>query len=303
MRVIFMGSSAFAFHTLEALVASCKVVAVFTSDEDLGFVNKVKNIKSYAQSLNLPTYCPRSLKNDSTKELIYSLDADLIVVASYGLILPKDILTCKRYGCVNVHPSKLPQFRGASPIQHTILSGQKSSAVCIIKMDAGVDTGDILLQEDFDVPKDIYYDQLCEFSSRLGAKLLVKALNNIDNLVPQKQSQLNASYAPKIKKEDGQIIWDDHVEKIYNQVRAFSEWPGSYFFYKGIMIKILKAEFIKDEGMRLPYGEVIDDKLSIKCRGGVLLPKELQRSGKKILPLKEFLLGAKIAKNSLLTSN
>jgi methionyl-tRNA formyltransferase len=298
MKVIYMGSSNFSLEPLKALINSHhKVVAVFTSEANVLAKKNINPVYEFAHSCDIKVFTPKTLKSDASKKLLYSLDADVILVASYGLILPKEILECKKYGCINLHPSDLPLFRGAAPLHHTILSGSKESAVCVMQMDEGIDTGPILLKEHFTLPSNLYYQDLELLCSNIGAKLLCKVLDNIENIPkPLLQGDNNASYAHKIKKEDAKINWNDSADKIYNQIKAFHLWPGCYFNYKEETIKILRAHFeIKKHGFTPGY--IIDDNFSIACSNGIIYPEILQRSGKKSLNIKDFLMGFTINRN------
>ena len=291
MRIIYMGSSYFSLEPLKALVNSChNVVAIFTAKPKTQ--DGTNPIYEFANLAGIKILTPQTFRSVDAKNLVYSINADAIVVASYGLILPKDILKCKKYGCINVHPSDLPLLRGAAPIQHTLLSGMQKSAVCIMQMDEGIDTGPIFLKEYFLVGQDIYYRDLELLTSNLGAKLLLKVLDNIDNIKPVLQKG-ESSYAHKVKKEDAKINWEDSANKIYNQIRAFHLWPGCYFNYNTQTIKVLKAQSdLKKHNFHC--GQIVDDNFTIACLDGFIYPETLQRSGKKPLNLKDFLLGFKV---------
>jgi methionyl-tRNA formyltransferase len=299
MNIIYMGSGNFAVAPLERLLLnSYNVVAVFTAPPRVEKGTKiVKNtLHEFAESQSLRIYTPLSLKSEEEAGVIDSINADIIVVASYGQILKESILNSKRLGAINIHPSALPRFRGPSPLQHTILSGDRESAVCIMKMDSGVDTGPILLRSNFEVHSDIYLHQLESHCSNIGACLLIEVLKNFQFLdsVKQDQALIGASYAKMIKKSDGLIDWNKSAAEIERSVRAFAKWPVSFFKYKGETIRVFKAQHEPWHHTATP-GTVIDANLGIACREGVFRPLILQRAGKKSLLLEAFLRGFSIA--------
>ena len=303
MKIIFMGSSEFSCPALEKLIESHhKVVAVFTNPpkpKGRGYKLGVTVVHELANRYNLDVYTPISLKLAEVQQQITDIDADLIVVVSYGMILPAAILKNKKYGCINIHPSKLPKFRGAAPLQHIILAGELESSVCIIQMDEGVDTGDILMQRHVDLQDNIDYETLSRLKANLGAELLLETLGNIDNLKPLAQSNEGASYAHKISKEDLRINWNNSAQDIERQIRAFSSFSGAFFLHNGEIIKIFQAKYnnVKREVIS---GQVMDDKITIACRDGELIVEVLQRSGKNKMTSKEFLRGYKLPIGTIL---
>jgi methionyl-tRNA formyltransferase len=307
MDVIYMGSGNFAVAPLaEMLLCGHRIVAVFTAPPVAAKKGGqfVKNIlHEFAESRNLNVYTPVSLNSEEALRVIDSTSADIIVVASYGQILSPQVLSSKVLGAINIHPSELPRFRGPSPLQHTILSGDNESAVCIIRMDSGVDTGPILLKSNFLLEPGIYYHQLETQSSKIGATLLIQALRNFKALVPmpQDESLIPASYTKIIKKKDGLIDWNKSALVIERMVRAFAGWPGSFFLYEGEQIKIFKAECEPQSNDTYSPGTVIDSNLGIACGEGVLRPKILQRAGKKAIFLEEFLRGFPIKEGKVLS--
>lgn len=293
-----MGSGEFALHPLRALQSSQhKVQAVFTAGEDAA----LNPIRYFASSNGMPLFAPKSLKSPDCIELIKQIPADIIVVASYGKILNKQVLESKKYGSINIHPSMLPRFRGASPIQSTILAGDKESSICIIKMDEGIDTGPILLAKNFNVPSKVHATDLERFCSILGGKLVVEALDNFSSLKERSQEEngVSPSYAIKIQKDSGKINWNNRAEEIERMIRAFSKWPTCFFIYRGEPIKVSDADCEETEHEAAP-GTVLDDQCLVACAFGALRPNRLQRAGRKLLTRVEFLRGYKIAKGELL---
>lgn len=296
-RLIFMGTPEFAVPALTKLINSNhQVTAVFTQKPKAKGrgLNEVKSpVHQLADEYQIPVYTPLTLRNEEAVNLINNIDADIIVVVAYGFIIPQNILDAKKYGCLNIHPSSLPRHRGAAPLQRTIMEGDEASSVCIMKMDAGLDTGDILMREDFDLPERITLKDLHDKCANLGAKLLIKTLANIDDIVPTPQSNENITYAHKLIKEEGKIDWQLSAYSIDCKIRGMNPWTSVYFSYNGKTIKILEAEYTNTAHDFLP-GTVINNKLEIACGKGVLVIKKLQQEGKRALNTEEFLRGMNI---------
>lgn len=304
MKVIFMGTPEFAVPTLARLINSKdhQVTGVFTQ------IAKAKNrgldiIKSpihyLASQHNIQVYTPSTLKNDEVISLINSIEADVIVVVAYGFLIPEAILRAKKYGCLNVHPSSLPRHRGAAPLQYTIMAGDSESSVCIMQMDEGFDTGDIILQQKFPIPSRITLPILHDQAALLGADLLVKTLDNIDILPRIAQNTDGITYAHKLTKEHGRINWHEAAYNIDCKIRGMNPWPGVYFSYKGKIIKVLEAEY-SEITSHLPAGTIISDRFEVACGRGSLIVKKLQQEGKKALDIEEFLRGTSLPIGALL---
>lgn len=321
MKVIFMGTPDFALPTLKALINSKnhQVSAVFTAAPKLqgrGLKEVNSPVHNLAIKHAIPVYTPSSLRGEEATNLISSIEADIIVVIAYGFIIPASILTAKKYGCVNIHPSDLPKYRGAAPLQRTIINGEKTTAVCIIQMDEGIDTGDILLKEDLELNPRITLPELHDICAELGASLLIQTLDQITNLPKIKQSQDNSSYAKKLTKEEGRINWKESAWQIDCRIRGMNPWPGVFFEHDGKIIKILEAHSLNDGDVSKSNaskitldteptpppssqnqlsatnaGLVLDDMLTIACGHGRLLITKLQQEGKKPLSTQEFLRG------------
>ena len=230
---------------------------------------------------------------------------DLIVVAAFGQILSKEILDLPRLGCVNVHASLLPAYRGAAPIQWAVINGEEKSGVTIMQMDEGLDTGDILLQEEIPLASDETVESLYNKMARLGGELLVKALPMIEQgtLTPTKQDDSASCYAPMLKKEMGNIDWSMPAVQIERLVRGLNSWPGAYTFMNGKMLKIWGAEVCGGEAGGEPGTVVGTDKkkIYVSCGEGVLALTEVQYEGKKRMNTQAFLLGAKVEPGQKLT--
>jgi methionyl-tRNA formyltransferase len=297
LKIIFMGTPDFAVPALNALIGSKhSVVAVFTQkpkpkgrglEEQASPIHKIANINS------IPVYTPETLRNVDIQNQIHSIEADIIVVVAYGFIIPKAILDSKKYGCLNIHPSLLPRFRGAAPLQRTIIAGDRESAVCIMQMDEGLDTGDILVKEHIYLHERITLLELHDKCSKIGAKLLIKTLNNIDNMPRIKQQKNGVVYASKLTKEEGIINWNETAFQIDCKVRGMTPWPGVFFTHNINQIKILETEYVMISH-HYPPGVAIDNNLNIACKEGILKILKLQRPGKAPMSSEEFLKGYRI---------
>jgi methionyl-tRNA formyltransferase len=309
MRIIFMGTAELSCASLEKLAADkpFQIAAVVTQpDKPKGRELKLtpSPVKMLAEKLNLPVLQPLKARDEKFIGELRELKPDLIVVVAYGQILPQTILDLPAHGCLNVHTSLLPKYRGAAPIQWAIADGNAETGVTIMKMDAGLDTGPILSTRRTPIlPADdsqILHDRL----ARLGAELLVETIPAYvaGKIQPQPQPVEGATYAAKIKKEDGRIDWHSPAEKIWNRLRAFTPWPGTYTFLqvepKPQLLKIWRAEVVEKSGQA---GEILSaDKTGIivGCGQGALRILELQREGGKRLAAEAFLAGFLIAPGS-----
>ncbi|HTB86121.1 MAG TPA: methionyl-tRNA formyltransferase [Candidatus Sulfotelmatobacter sp.] len=302
LRIIFMGTAELSRASLEKLCAgkNFSVAAVVTQpDKPKGRELKLTSspVKILAGNFELPVLQPLKARDEKFISELRALKPDLLVVVAYGQILPQSILDVPKYGCINVHTSLLPKYRGAAPIQRAIADGETETGVTIMKMDAGLDTGPILSTRRTPIsPADdsqILHDRLAQ----LGAELLVETIPDFvaGKILPQPQPSQGASYAAKIKKEDGQINWNDPAERIYNRLRAFTPWPGVFSFLqtddKPQLLKVWKAGVTGQSG---GAGEILSaDKngIVVGCGKDSLRILELQREGGKRLPAQEFLAG------------
>jgi methionyl-tRNA formyltransferase len=299
MKIIFMGTPDFACPTLEKLIADpdFDVVAVYTREPQVaGRGQKITNspIHQLALQHNLKVITPKTLRNVEAQKEFFNLQADAAVVVAYGLILPQEILDGTKFGCVNIHPSLLPKWRGASPIQRPLMAGDRETGITIIKMDKGVDSGEMMVQEKFSLYGDETYADLAEKLSQMGAEILVKTLKNLrdGNAVLTKQDNALASYAKKIEKEECKINWQESAEIIERKIRALNGSLEAFFNYGDEKIKIFKAEIL-DENSIGESGKILDEKLSIQCQKGSIRPLILQRQGKNPVAIRDLLLGFK----------
>jgi len=299
MRIIFMGSPDFAVPSLDALVeAGHEVVAVYAQPPrpaGRGKAERKTPVHERAGELGIEVRTPRTLRDPAEQEALAALDADLAVVAAYGLILPKAILDAPKRGIVNVHASLLPRWRGAAPIQRAILAGDEVSGVTIMQVDEGLDTGPILLKRELDI-RGKNAGQVTDELAELGASALVEWLDH--PTPPEPQPEEGATYASKIDKAEARIDWSQSAEAIERQVRAFAPQPGAWFEAEGERVKLLDAA-AGDDASGKP-GEVLDDCLNIACGSGYIRPLEVQRAGRGVMAAGELLRGFPIPKGTIL---
>jgi methionyl-tRNA formyltransferase len=300
MRIIFMGSSAFAVPSLEALVAAGHdVVAAYAQPPrpaGRGKTERKTAVHERAEALGIPVRTPKSLRNEEEQAAFRGLDPDLAVVAAYGLILPKPILDAPKGGCINVHASLLPRWRGAAPIQRAILAGDEVTGVTVMRMDEGLDTGPMLLKRELDI-RGRNAGQVTDELAKLGAKALVDWL---DHPTPaEEQPAVGATYASKIDKAEARIDWTKPAEEIERQVRAFAPVPGAWFEANGERIKLLEAKLGSDASGE--PGEVLDDSLTVAAGEGYVRLLKIQRAGRAPMSTGELLRGFSIPKGTILT--
>ena len=300
MRIVFMGSPGFAVPSLEALAeAGHEIAAVYTQPPrpaGRGKGERKTAVHSLAEALGIEVRCPRSLRSEEEQARFAALGADLAVVAAYGLILPKPILDAPRLGCVNVHASLLPRWRGAAPIQRAILAGDEVSGVTIMQMDEGLDTGPMLLSRELEI-RDKNAGQVTEEMSRIGSSALVEWLGNPSE--PRPQPEEGATYAAKIAKSEARIDWGRSATEVERQVRAFAPSPGAWFEAGGERIKLLEA-IVGSDGGGGP-GEVLDDCLNVACGEGYVRPLKVQRAGRAAMSPRELLRGFPIPQGTTLS--
>ena len=298
MRIVFMGSPDFAVPSLNALVeAGHDVVAAYCQPArpaGRGKAERKTAVHARADQLGIAVRTPKSLRNEDEQAQFRGLDADLAVVAAYGLILPKPILEAPKAGCINVHASLLPRWRGAAPIQRAILAGDEISGVTIMQMDEGLDTGPMLHRLTLDI-RGKNAGQVTEELADLGARSLLDWLANPSP--PESQPIAGASYAKKIDKAEARIDWSKPAEEIERQVRAFAPSPGAWFEADGERIKLLASEAIELVG---DAGKVLDDHLTIGTGAGSIRPVTVQRAGRAPMSPEDLLRGFPIAKGTKL---
>lgn len=308
MKIVFMGTPEFSVPSLQALNESKDEVVAVVCQPDKPKGRGLEVIppptKVFAEKHGIPVLQPVKIKTEEFFNELKKFSPDLICVAAYGKILPKNILDLPTYGCINVHASLLPKYRGAAPINWTIIRGEQITGITTMKMDEGMDTGDMLLKREMPIDDEDTGETLSEKLSNIGAKVLIETIRLIKerrlNSIPQNHSQ--ASYAPMLKKEDGKIDWKKSAEEIRNLIRGALPWPGAYTTLEGKLLKIYKARVSEDSGR---LGEVIksnSESLRVATGMGALDLLEIQIEGGKKLEIESFLRGRKIKEGTILGS-
>lgn len=296
-RIVFMGSPEFALAALHALAGAYEVAGVVTQPDRAagrGRALKPPPVKIAAQELDLPVIQPEKLRAPEAMEKLRAWAPDLIVVAAFGQILKPEVLELPPHGCLNVHASLLPRWRGAAPIQAAILHGDEETGVTIMKMDPGLDTGPILTQRALRLTPDDTAGSVSEKLSRLGADLLLETLPGYlsGQIRPTPQPSQGVTYAPMLKKEQGRLDFTQPAEELARRARAFNPWPGAFMEYEGMLLKVLRAHAEAGDapaGRRLIYR----DRPTVGAGGGVLVLDEVQPAGKRPMDGKAFLAGAR----------
>jgi methionyl-tRNA formyltransferase len=305
MKVIFMGTPEFSVGTLEAIIeAGHEVVLVVTQpDKPKGRGGKMQftPVKEVAVSKDIPVFQPKKIREAENVEYLRQYKADVMVVIAFGQILPQEILDMTRYGCINVHASLLPKWRGAAPIQWSILGGDRMTGITTMQMDAGLDTGDMLLKDDVPISETETGGSLHDKLMVAGARLLVKTLEEIEksNLKPEKQGETTTPYAAQLNKEMGKIDWHEEAKVIERKIRALNPWPSAYTYLETKVLKIWEAKVIYGEAIEAKNGEVITvgkAYIDVKASNGVLRLMRVQLEGKKAMNVDDFLRGHEIKK-------
>tara|TARA_R110002072_G_scaffold65824_9_gene162492 strand:+ start:1327 stop:2238 length:912 start_codon:yes stop_codon:yes gene_type:complete len=297
MRIIFMGTPEFAVPTLRALhQAAHEIVAVYTQPPrraGRGKQLQPSAVQKEAEVLGLEVRSPASLKSSEEQARFAALEADIAVVAAYGLILPQAILDAPAHGCLNVHASILPRWRGAAPIHRAIMAGDATTGVTIMQMEAGLDTGPMLATLRKPIERQTT-GELTEQLAELGAQLMVGTLRELANHRAVRQNDAEATYAPKIDKSEARIDWSEDAGTVERKIRALAPFPGAWFELEDERIKLLLAEVVDTDEACVP-GEVLDTDLAIACGSGAIRPLRLQRAGKPAMDRGEFLRGRAVA--------
>lgn len=305
MKIVFMGTPDFAVGALDAIVeAGHQVTAVVTQPDKpkgRGKEMQMTPVKLCALSHGIPVFQPVKIKEPEAVEQLRGYEADLFVVAAFGQILSEEILAMPRYGCVNIHASLLPKYRGAGPIQWSIINGEKITGVTIMQMEKGLDTGDMLFQRPVEIAPDETADTLHDKLAAVGAKLIVEAIPKIEagEVTPEKQRDEDSSYAKMLTKDMGKIDWNMEAEKLDCLIRGLISWPGASTVFRGKTLKIWEEEpvdtaSLKGEIKENAPGTVVlveKDAFYVQTGKGVLKVKAVQPEGKKRMAVKDFLLG------------
>ena len=292
-KIIFMGTPDIAAQHLNVLIENnLNVVGVFTQPprkKNRGMRVEESDVHQIADKNNIEVFYP-SIIDDKTIEKVKNLEPDLIIVVAYGIILPLKFLNIPKYGCINIHVSLLPRWRGAAPIEHALLKGDVKTGVSIIRISSKLDAGDILMQESLILNKDINSEDLTINLTNLGKKTLINALPLLfeNKLIGVKQDESKVTYANKFLPEDRKINFNNSFNDVYNHIRAHGPKPGSWFTYKGERIKIIKAKKINKLG---ESSTILNKEFMIACKDGAILPLLIQREGKRVVSLDDFLRG------------
>jgi methionyl-tRNA formyltransferase len=314
-RIVFMGTPEFAAVALQALIAAgdslgYRVVAVYSQPPrpaGRGHQLQKSPVHLLAESLRLPVLTPTSLKTPEAQADFAAHQADVAVVAAYGLLLPRAILDLPRFGCLNIHASLLPRWRGAAPIQRAIAAGDKQSGITIMQMEAGLDTGPMLLQQAMPITEATTATSLHDALAEMGARLIVQVLQRlpddptaVDRLSAVPQPAAGVTYAAKLTRADSQLDWRRPAEELERAVRAFTPWPGVAIDFGSEKIKVLAAEKVAIAGLDPVPGAILDDALTIACGRDALRPTLVQRAGKKPMSTAEMLRGFQLPAGRLL---
>ena len=305
LDLIFMGTPDFAATILAALIAAGhRLGAVYTQPprpSGRGHRLQPSPVQALAERHGLAVRCPATLRTPQVQGEFAATPADAAVVAAYGLILPVPLLLAPRHGCLNVHASLLPRWRGAAPIQRALLAGDPETGITIMQMEEGLDTGPILLQQAMPIAPDMTAGGLSDALATLGARLILDALDGVaaGTLVGRPQPSEGVTYAAKLRREEAWLDWRRPALALERQVRAFDPWPGAYFAARSERIRVLSAEADAHPADAAP-GTVLDERLAVACGEGVLRPLRLQRPGRSALDTAAFLRGFALAPGTLL---
>lgn len=292
MKIVFAGTPAFAASALAALLPEHEVVAVLTQPDrpsGRGMQLTASPVKQLALQHGLPVLQPVTLRTEETQREIAALDADVMVVAAYGLILPQAVLDLPRFGCLNIHASLLPRWRGAAPIQRAIQAGDAETGITIMQMDAGLDTGDMLLRHACPITSNDTAATLHDKLAELGASSIVEALRRLPELVPVKQDDAAATYAAKILKSEGRIDWSQDARQLGLAVRAFNPFPVCHAALGDTAIKVWQATPVAQQGEPGTVLAVDKQGITVACGKDALRLEVLQRPGGKAQPAVQFL--------------
>ena len=294
-RILFMGTAPFAVPSLKKIVSSNNhLVGVYTSPAkkaNRGMKLSISPVAEFAEAKNIEISSPPSISSSEELKKLQEMNLDMIIVVAYGLILPEEVINLPKLGCFNVHASLLPRWRGAAPIQRAMIEGDQTTGVTIMKMDKGLDTGDIGLQKEIKIEQQNYSELEKELANE-GAKLLINFIDKLDGSIQfAKQNDTQACYAKKIQKQEALIDWTENAEKINRRINAYNPSPCAWFSLNNKRIKILKAEVIHEKG---EAGKIMNEEFLIGCGINSIRPLLLRVEGKQDCTINDFLLGHKI---------
>ncbi|MCX7714999.1 MAG: methionyl-tRNA formyltransferase [Clostridia bacterium] len=303
MRILFMGTPDFALEALKALAESKHTVLAAVTQPDKpkgrGYKMIAPPVKEYANSLNIPVYQPDTLKNGELENVLDEYCPEVIVVAAYGKILPKYVIDYPKYGCINIHASLLPKYRGAAPIQWSVINGDEKTGVTIMQMNYGLDTGDIILKRETPIGEYETAGELFQRLAKMGGSALLEALELIEtgNAVKTAQDEEKSTYAPMIKKEMARIDWNKSAREVSKLICGMNPWPIAFTCYKGEIMKVLEAKMC-DSDENGENGKILDyvkgEGLKVKCGTGAVYIKKLQFSAGKKMSVDDYLRGHSI---------
>ncbi len=302
MKLVFLGTPRFAVPTLEAMVRAGHEVAAVVTQPDRprgrGHIAASTPVKEAAIRLGLPVYQPERVRRPEAVEYLRGLGAEAMVIVGYGQIIPQNVIDLAPRGIINVHASLLPKYRGAGPIQWAIVNGETVTGVTTMRIDAGLDTGDMLLKAETAIGADENAIELGERLARMGGDLLVETLARLDSIVPEKQDPAQATWAPLLKKEDGRIAWSLPALAIHNRVRGLQPWPGAQTLFRDQPLLIWKSRVA---GGRGAPGSILSVRPLVVAAGeGVLELVEVQLEGRKRMPAGDFANGQRLNENDRL---
>ena len=299
MRVIFMGSPEFSVPVLDSLVkAGHEIAAVYCQPPrpaGRGKKDRPTPVQARAEALGLPVRHPISLKGPAEQAELADLNADIAVVVAYGLILPQAVLDAPKKGCLNIHASLLPRWRGAAPIHRAIMARDSETGICIMQMDAGLDTGPVLMRDATKIESTDTTGTLHDRLSQMGAALIVQALEQLDGLTPQTQPESGVTYAAKIDKSEARVDWGWTSAEVDAHIRGLSPFPGAWSELSGERIKLLLSERVQGCGAT---GQVLEGDLTVACGRGAVRLLRLQRAGARAQDAAEFLRGTPVPKGA-----
>ncbi|KAA5602974.1 methionyl-tRNA formyltransferase [Blastochloris sulfoviridis] len=301
LNIVFMGTPDFSVPTLAEIVGHGHTVkAVYTrapAPAGRGMALTKSPVHQLADRFAIPVLHPKTLRTEEAQEAFRAHGADVAVVVAYGLILPKPVLEAPVYGCLNLHGSLLPRWRGAAPIQRAVMAGDAETGVMVMKMDEGLDTGPVAMAERFAIKADDTAGDVHDRMMALGADLMVRALSALERggLAFTPQAEEGVTYARKIEKTETRIDWSRQASEVHNHIRGLSPFPGAWFELDGVRVKVLRSTLV--EGSGTP-GTALDDRLAIACGAGAVRLIELQRAGKAPMAADAFLRGTPVAAGS-----
>lgn len=308
MKVVFMGTPDFAVPSLKKLIENFEVMAVFTQpDRPKGRGKKlaISPVKKVALEHEIKIYQPEKLKNEPDMiEELKNMNPDFIVVVAFGQILTKEVIDIPKYGCVNLHASLLPKYRGAAPINWAVIDGESKSGNTTMLIDVGLDTGDMLLKSEVDITQDMTAGELHDILTVDGAELLIKTLYGMvdGTIIPEKQDNENSCYASMINKKMANIDWNKSAKDIHNLIRGMNPWPVAYTNYKNETMKIHKSKILDEKSKGTP-GKIVsidNEGIKVDCKDNLLLITKIQFPGGKPMEVKEYIKGHSINSGEIL---